>query len=130
MDCSPPGSLSTEFSRREHQWAAIPSQQFILLNPLSCLTPCSTFHPTDKHYFVLCVCACFCFVILTCFTFKSPHISENTLYLSLSNISQGTIPSKPTHVVQMAIFHFYLWLSNISLYIYVCVYYIYIPHLL
>ena len=80
---------------------------------------------------------CFCFIyefIWVIFTFHTYVVSYGISF-SLTYFIKHSIILAPTLLLQMAIFHSLLWLSNIPYYMYVCVYawdiyiYIFLRHL-
>ena len=89
---------------------------FASVNPQSPIFPSPTsFPPWQPQVRSLHLWVCFCFVdMFICVIFQIPHKSDSILFLT--SLSLG-----PSMLLQMTLFHPYLWLSNMPLYICVCV---------
>ena len=58
------------------------------------------------------------------FLVQIAYVSEIIWYLSLSDISFSIIPSRPIHFLQMAAFHFFFMVEQISIICIYCIFFI------
>ena len=89
-----------------------------LLTSLTYFIHSYTHLSSGNNQFSLCIfesASVFCLFI--CFVHLISHISEIIPKCLLSVLSLEIIPSRSNHVVMLARFHYFLWLSNIPLYL-------------
>ena len=104
-------------------WLSCNNYYFLIPSSFSPI-PSTPFPQSGNPQNVLCVYECFCLVCLFLLFLDSICKWNHMVFVFLWLISLSTIPLYPFMSSQMAIFHSFLWLSNIALYL--CTYLVFI----